>query len=171
MIKIYTYNTSDGFTLIEMVLYATIASLVIAGVSMFLATVLQSRARSTAISEVEGQGIQVMQLITQNIRNASTTSTPSAGSTAASLSLTMLSGYTPVVFSLATGTLQVKEGANAAVSITNTDVTASNLSFTNLGLSSTTGSVQVKFTLTLNNFSPTNGSSYSKTFIDSATVR
>lgn len=66
----------QGFTLIELLLYVAIIGAIILSVSGFLSLIMSSRIKNQAIAEVEQQGIQVMQTLTQTIRNASTISIP-----------------------------------------------------------------------------------------------
>ena len=75
MIKLQTTNyklsTISGFTLVELLLYVGISSAILLASSLFLATLLESRIKNQTIAEVEQQGLAVMQIITQDIRNAS----------------------------------------------------------------------------------------------------
>jgi Tfp pilus assembly protein FimT len=58
-----------GFTLVEMSLYVAICAILLLVLSSFLSFLLGARVRSQAITEVNQQGFQVMNLITQTIRN------------------------------------------------------------------------------------------------------
>ena len=58
-------KNNRGFTLIELLLYITISSVMLLAISVFLSALLQSKVKNQTIAEVEGQGIQVMQMITQ----------------------------------------------------------------------------------------------------------
>ena len=170
MSVIYITKKAPGFTLIETVLYVSIASLLLLAISFFLTNMLQTRSKSVAIAEVEGQGIQAMQLLTQTVRNAATLSTPAPGASTTALWLVSGTGV-PTVFSVASGTIQIQEASGTPAALTNTKVVASGLSFANLGTASTSGSVRIQFTLTMTNFASTSGFSYAKTFVGTATVR
>ena len=65
-----------SFTLIELLLYVSIVGAIIFSVAGFLSLSMQSRVKNQIISEVEQQGVQVMQSLTQTIRNASIISIP-----------------------------------------------------------------------------------------------
>jgi len=161
-----------GFTLVETILYISIASILLLTISFFLTNMLQTRSKGVAISEVEGQGMQVMQLMTETVRNATLLNTPAASTSSTTLSVNTTSATTsPTVFALSGGVLQIKEGTAAAIPLTNSKVIASGLSFTNFGTASTSGSVRMQFTLTMINFATSSGFSYVKTFIGTATVR
>lgn len=161
-----------GFTLIELLLYVALSSAILLVVSLFLATLLESRIKNQVIAEVEQQGIQAMQIITQAVRNADAINSPSIGTNATSLSInTIAAGNNPTVIDLSSGVIQIKEGVAAAIPLTNSKVTVSALSFFNLSRSSTPGTVRIQFTITVVNTSGKNEYSWSKTFIDTATLR
>ena len=163
---------TKGFTLVETILYISIASILLLTISFFLTNMLQTRSKGVAISEVEGQGMQAMQLMTQTVRNAALLNTPAPGVSSSTLSVNTTSATTsPTVFTLSGGVLQIKEDGVTSIPLTNSKVVASGLSFANFGTASTSGSVRIQFTLTMTNFATSSGFSYTKTFIGSATVR
>jgi len=166
------YSNQQGFTLIELLLYVAIFSVLLLTISLFLQTLLESRIKNQTIAEVEQQGLAVMQLITQTIRNADTINSPAQGTSNTSLSInTYTAGLNPTVFDLSGGALRIKEGVSTVVSLTNSRVTASSLSFYNLSRSSTPGVVRISFTLTAVNNSGRNEYNFSQTFYASATLR
>ena len=166
------HSSQSGFTLIELLLYVGITSIILLVTSLFLSTLLQSRIKNQTIAEVEQQGAQVMQMITQTARNADTINSPATGASAVSLSLnTIVAGNNPTLFDLASGAMRIKEGAGAVVSLTNSRVTASLLTFQNLSRASTPGTIRIQFTLTHINPDGRNEYSFTKTFIGSATLR
>ena len=137
-----------GFTLIELLLYVSIVGSLLLAVSLFFAMTVDARIKSQSINEVDQQGILLMDYITQTIRNADTISAPAAGTSSASLTLTVPTGsLSPTVFDLSTTTAQVQEGVGTAVPLTSDKVAVSNLIFKNLTRSGTPGIVQVSFTV------------------------
>ena len=161
-----------GFTLVEVLLYLAILSIVVLAFSSFLFLSYTSRIRASVISEVEQQGDQTMTLITQNIRNAANVSSPLSGSTSNSLTLTQYTaGVSPTVFDQLGNTMRITEGAGSAINITSNRVNVTNFSFQNLSRPSTPGNIQIKFTLTYASSSNRNEYSYSKTFISTASLR
>jgi Tfp pilus assembly protein PilW len=70
------YKYQSGFTLIELILYVGLASIILSVISAFLFYLLQGQERDQAISDVEQEGAQVMQIITQTIRNADSINNP-----------------------------------------------------------------------------------------------
>ncbi|MCX6793146.1 MAG: prepilin-type N-terminal cleavage/methylation domain-containing protein [Candidatus Falkowbacteria bacterium] len=164
-------NYNQGFTLIELLLYVSLMSIMMMTVSFFATTLVEVRIKNQTISDVEQQGLRVMQVISQTIRNADSVTSPTAGSSASSLSLVVASPNSPTVFNLSSGILQITEAANPAVNLTNSRVTVSGLTFTNLSAVSSPGTVRIQFTVTYNNPSGQNQYNYSKTFYTSATLR
>lgn len=142
---------NNGFTLIELLLYICIVGIIILSVLGFLSLTMQSRVKNQTISEVEQQGLQVMQLITQTGRNADSVNFTTA-------------------FDLSGGVIRVN-GGSGPVALTNSRVTASGLSFQNLSRTGTPGTIRVQFTLTHVNPSGRNEYTFNKTFYDSATLR
>ncbi|HUQ30263.1 MAG TPA: hypothetical protein VM103_01960 [Candidatus Paceibacterota bacterium] len=163
---------TSGFTLVELLLYVSIASFLLIAVSVFLSTLLSARVKNETVMEVEQQGSFVMDVMTQTIRNATAISTPATSTAAVSLSLrTGVASTTPTVFDLATSTLRVTEGVGSSVAFTSADIVASDLLFSNLSGSSTPGTIRIQFTLTAINSSGRNEYDYRRTFYGSATLR
>lgn len=160
-------KSQNGFTLIELLLYVSILAVILLTVSGFLFVILQSQAKNQTIAEVEQQGAFIMQLVTQSTRNATAINSPADGASAATLSInTTTAANNPTVFDLASGVLRVKEGSAAVVPLTNSRVTVSNLTFTNLE-----GAIRIQFTLAAVNPGGRNEFNYSQNFYGSAEVR
>lgn len=161
-----------AFTLIELLLYVGIAGVIMLSVSVLLSLVLQARVKSQAIAEVEQQGQSVTQIFGQTVRNANSITSPSLGTSASSLTLVVPTpSLSPTVFDPSSGTIRIKEGSGSPVVLTNSRVTASNLTFSNLSRAGTFGTIRVSFTLT--HLNPENRQEYnfSKTFYGSASLR
>jgi len=168
----YSLQTHKGFTLIELLLYVALSAILLLSISIFLSTLLESRIKNQVIAEVEQQGMQVMQIVVQTVRNADTINSPATGVSAASLSInTIVSGNNPTVFDLSGGAIRITEGAGSAIVLTNSRLTASGLTFSNLSRASTPGIVRIQFTLTAVNSTERNEYNYAKTFYGSASLR
>lgn len=160
-----------GFTLIELLLYISLISIVALTAMVFLSVLVNQRVRSQVILEVEEQGASAMRVITQVARNATGINSPTAGNSAASLSVSVpTAANSPTVFDLSSGVLRITEGAGAPVSLTSGKVSVSGLSFTNLSRAGTPGTVRISFTLSYN-ATAGNEYNYSKTFISSFSLR
>lgn len=164
--------SNKGFTLIELLLYMAIASIILLALSFIFSILLDSRVKNQTIAEVEQQGLQAMQIMTQTIRNAEAINFPSIGTTASSLSLDIITtANDPTVFDISSGVLRMTEGMGSATSLTNARVVVSGLSFYNLSRAGTPGTIRIQFTLT--HLNPEGKSEYmfAKTFTGSATLR
>ncbi len=170
--KNMTSQCSKGFTLVELLLYISIVSAMILSVSAFLPLLMASRVKNQTIAEIEQQGIQTMQIITQTIRNAEGITSPGTGVNASSATIDVVTtGADPTIFDLSGGVLRITQGTESAVALTNSRVTTSSLTFYNLSRASTPGTIRIQFTLTHNNPSGRNEYEYAKTFYGTATLR
>lgn len=166
------FKTNYGFTLIEMLVYTAIFVLMISALAAFMSTLSQSRIRNQAMLEVNDQGVQVLRIITQNLRNATVINSPSIGTSVGTLSVNTISaGTTPTLVTLSGGVLYITQGASPAVALTNNKVAVSNLSFSNVSRPSTFGAVKVSFTVTNSTSSSKAEYNYSNTFYGSGTLR
>ncbi len=165
-------NKNSGFTLVELLLYISIASIIVFTSASMLQFTLQSRVKNQTIAEVEQEGAQVMQLITQTIRNGTLINSPTIGNSGASLSVNVVTGSnSPTVFDLSSSAMRIKEGAGVAVNLTSSKVTVSNLNFQNLSRAGTPNTIRVSFTITYTNSSGRNEYSYTQKFYGSASLR
>lgn len=164
---------NGGFTLIEMLLYVALASILLFIISVLYMLLLQSRIKNQTIAEVEQQGIQAMQQMNQTIRNATAITSPTIGASNAVLTITVpTASKSPTVFDLSGGVLRITEGTtSAALALTSSKVTSSALTFYNLSRSGTNGTVRIQFTITAVNNSGRNEYDYNKTFYGSASLR
>lgn len=170
--KINNLDRRRAFTIIELLLYIALVSVLLLSLSAFWANTIQSRIKTQTISEVDEVGTQAMNLITQSIRNADSVTTPAVGTSGAGLTLTMATaGVNPTVFDLSSGVIRVTEGATPAVNIISDKLAITNLSFQNLSGVGSPGVVRVSFTVTYKNTSGRNEYDYSKTFYNTASVR
>lgn len=165
-------NFKIGFTLVELVLYIGIASAIAFVTTALLFTILGARTKNQVVIDVDQEGQRTMQIITQTIRNTTTINSPTAGLTAASLSLnTPTAANNPTVFDLSAGSIRIKEGAATVVPLTSIHTTASGLQFLNLTRPGTKGTIRIQFTLTYNSTSNRFEYKYAKQFTGSATLR
>lgn len=161
-----------GFTLVELLLYAALLSIIIFSVGIFLNLLLQSRTKNQVIAEVEQQGMLAMQRMTQVVRNSTLINSPATGASGSTLSVTMPQAVlSPTVFALSGGVITMTQGVAAAVGLTNDLVSVSGLTFSNLSRAGTPGTVRVQFTITYINNLGRNEYDYSKTFDSDASLR
>lgn len=161
-------NNSNGFTLIELLLYTAIVGSLLIAIVAFLMLAIDSRVKNQTISEVDQQGIAVIEQITRAVRNANSISTPAQAANGSLLSLNTSAGT--IIFNESLGVIQIQEGASAAIALTNSKVQITNLQFNNLSRSGTKGIVKVSFTISRINTSGKNVYDYQKTFTTSVAV-
>jgi type II secretory pathway pseudopilin PulG len=165
-------QNQTGFTLIELLLYIAIAPAIILAGTLFLSVTLNARVKNQAVNEVEQQGSLILQQLAQAIRSSEAINAPAAGSSAASLSLDALgSSNDPTLFNLNANTLQITEGSNPAIDLSNSRVSITALSFQNVSYSGTPGLIRISFKLSHENPSTRPEYNYSKTFETSAGLR
>lgn len=164
-------RNNRGFTLVEMLLYISLAGiLIVVLISMFTLS-LNARLKNQSMSEVNQQGIAAIEYMTNTLRNATAYTSPAAGASANSLTATVpTASLSPTIFSLNGTILQVKEGAAAAIPLTNSNVQITALSFKNLSRTSTPGVVQINLTVSKTNPSSRNEFDYQKTFTTSVAL-
>jgi len=162
-------KNNRGFTLIELLLYTVIAAGLLLSITAMISLLIQSRIKNQTISIVEQEGTQILQIITQEIRNSTTVVNPSSGTIGDNLQIQNSSGQN-TAFSIADNTLvQTKNGQTTGM--LSNQVLISDLKFINLTPDSTHNSIKITFTLSYNNIAGRNEYSYSQTFYDTATLR
>lgn len=166
-------NKNKGYTLIELILYISLAAVMLLAISMALSTFFEARIKSKVISELDGEGTQAMQLITQTIRNANSINSPLIGINDSSLSLNVIDpSKDPTVFSLVGGEIIIKEGLNSEIPLTNKYQTVSSgLLFENLSRPLTPGTIGISFISSHLNPEGRNEYNYSRSFYGTATLR
>lgn len=143
------HTKARGFTLIELVIYIALLGIIVLSVGEVLLFVRKVEVKQQVVSEVEHQGYFAAETMSSALRNSASITSPTLGASGASLTLATSSGGTnPTVFDLSAGALRASYAGAAAQALTSPKVTASGLTFTNLGRASTSGVVRGQFTLT-----------------------
>ena len=176
MINTYYNQKNSGYTIIEMLLYIAIFSLIIGSILSIAMSIANQRIQNQVTQEVDYQGNLAITNITQNLRNASTINTPTPNNSSTSLSFnTTTPANNPSVYDMVSdqsvNKLRFKEGTVASVYLTSSRVTISNLSFSNRAITGGRDSIYISFTLTYHN--PTNKPQldYQKNFYGVTTLR
>lgn len=153
-------------------LYTGIAAVLLLVITSFFQMTLASKAKNKTILEVEQQGIQVMQLITQTVMNAEAITSPTAGNSSSGAILDLVSvANDPTVFDLSGGVIRITEGAGLAANLTSSLVNVDNLVFENLSKTGTPGILRIEFTISYINNTGRNEYDWSKTFYSSISLR
>jgi len=163
---------NKGFTLIELVIYISLVSIMLLGIASFTKIILQTRTRNQVIAEVEQQGIQIAQILTQTIRNAENIIQPTPSNTNNNLILDVFdASKDPTIFSLNSNIINIKEGAGSQINLNNSRVEVQDLTFQNFSRLDTSGIIKFSFSLNYNNQSGRPEYNYSKVFYGSISLR
>lgn len=148
-----------GFTLLELILYIAIVSVVLLSFTTFALRFAHASAKARVVGEVEYNAKLVQDRMIDAIRHAEAVNDGAStfGSDPGVLSLDMVdAGEDPTVFSLTSddGSFQVNIAGAGDVPITSDRVQITNLFFTDLTTDDELGVIQVQYTVTA--VSPTN---------------
>lgn len=136
--------------------------IILLAITIFIDFIIKSKNNAKYLSEIEEQGRQVMQIMSQNIRQADSITVPAAGVSSSTTTIKMVTpAIDPTSFTLAGGKIQIRQGAGLYTDLTNSEVNVTSLNFTNVSASSTPGAIKVQFTLTAGSFSKNFYATYS----------
>lgn len=165
-------SLTAGFTLIELLVYISISSVVLLIASAFFISLLRSQVKNQVVNEVEDQGREVLQVITQAVRNAQSINSPLPGTSSSTLSLGVSDATkNPTIFDLQEGRVRIKEGEGNAVFLTNSRIVVSGLLFQNITKPGSAGAVRISFTISHINPEGRQEYNYQKEFISAASLR
>ncbi len=154
-------NNQQAFTLIEILLYVTIIAIVTIILTRSIITFSQGQGKVEARTQVNSGIRFALEKIHQDIRSATSVSTPTAGGT--STSLVMDIGGSNVTYCVVSNQVRRAGSGSACNSgspvVTPSELNVTNLSFsrldnTNTILSKTTVSIQTSITASYNSSSP-----------------
>ena len=165
-------SKNQGFSLLELLLYIAILSVISVVLATAFISLNKGRAQAEARIEVNSNIRFVVERITQDINDASSVTLPILGSPSSSLSLIV--GGQSVVYSVSSGVLQRTFGTNPSESITSSSVIADPPTFTmiqnfNSVLVATTTNIQTILNIKYNSASP--DWNYSTNIKSSASLR
>ncbi|HNV97204.1 MAG TPA: prepilin-type N-terminal cleavage/methylation domain-containing protein [bacterium] len=160
-----------AFTLIELLVYIAISTIILFGIVDFVISIDHMKKRGSIIQEVENQGLNIANIITQKIRNADFIISPIVGNAEENLSLNMVSPNAQVSFTLQGTNLEMKDEFGNVEFINNNLVLVSGIKFINLTKSGTQGNIKIEFTLRYNNESLNSIYDYEKTFYTTGSLR
>lgn len=154
-------NTREGFSLLELLIYISILSILVVIISNTFIALSRGSGQSQARGEVDSSIRFAAELIKQDIKGASAITTPVTGGSGPSLTLTRSIGGTPttVTYDVVAGVLRRTEGVAAPVNITNSNITVSSPTFTrventNSFFGTTDISVRINMSFAYNSTSP-----------------
>lgn len=158
---------NKGITLLEVLLYVVLAVIILGVIASFMITFLSTSVKSEVIRSVNEQGSFAMDSMTKDIRAADAITSPTASSTATTLSIVI--GATTTTYSLNNGILEKTTGSTTQ-QITNSDSLVSNLQFKNDSRSGSEGVVRIQFNVSANADTGRFEYNYSEKFINAASL-
>ncbi len=139
-----TPHASRGFTLIEVLVYIALITLIMSSIVGYSLSLGGARARNYVVQNVQSNGRVLLSTLGQQIRASALVSTPAAGTSSNQLVLTMPSGSPGVVFSLSSGRVVMSVVGSPDVFLTDDRTTVSNLVFTNTALAGERDSISIQ---------------------------
>lgn len=169
-------KSNKGYTIIEMLLYIAIFSLIIGSILSVAMSISNQRIQNQITQEVDYQGNLAISNITQGLRNAVSINTPTPANSASSLSYnTPNASSNPSVYDVVSdqgvNRLRFRAGSTGAEYLTSSRVTMSNLSFSNRAITGSKDSIYISFTLTYLNPANKPQLNYQKNFYGVTTIR
>ena len=135
-----------GFTLLELLLYVSLASVTVIIFFSMHALVTQSREKSYHMVEINEQGLQVAQRITQVLRNAVSVDLPQ-GATDDEITVIDPDNGT-IRFFIDSGQVWEQAGSDDPVALTDNKIETASLEFSNVSLPNAAASINIEFNLT-----------------------
>jgi len=164
-------ENNTGFTLLEILLYLGIVSIVLLAVGAIGLNIFFGKAKLTAIGEVSQNARFTIERIGESIRSAEVINNPVQGTFDSTLSLQMANLLeNPTVVDLLDNTIRIRKGTGAITDLTSNEVTVTSLQFSNVSYSNTPGTIRIQMTVEAAN--PENRQEYSfeKTFYTTANI-
>lgn len=139
------FNSKGGYTLIEMLMYMGLLSILLVVMVDLFASSLDAQLESQSISIVNRDGRFLISRLSYDINRAQSIVSPALGSQQATLQLSI--GGVSYTYTANNGNLQLTNN-NGTDNLNGFDSTVSNLSFQTLGNTNGKHTVKVQFTVT-----------------------
>lgn len=166
--------SSSGMTLIEVLLYLSLLSVMVIAVSSFMSLSLQARVKGQTIGEVEQSSSQAMDIILDSIRSSKSITAPTRGNNTTSLNLVMPGLSQTIDFRLTSGKIEMQKNGGGYSAITFDKLAITSLLFANKTKSSSDGapaSITVSFTSDYINNTGRNEYTFGKNFQGTASQK
>jgi Tfp pilus assembly protein PilW len=161
-----------GYSLIELLLYVGLSATIISAVAVFFYFVSFTKTKIQTITEVENEGQMVVEIISQNIRNAQKVNLPNLGESGEVLSLQSANpNEDPIVFSLENGRIKMQKGSSLEFFLTSDRLEVTNLTFRNLSNATSRATIRAEFSIRRKNPTQRAEFSWQKNFYTTANLR
>ena len=166
--KFSFYKNKKGFSLIEMLVYVSVLTIIFLLVINTVLSFTSSYHRLAALRQLDRSGTDSLERLTRDIRNATSIDAANSvfGSASSTLQIiaTQNSVSTTTKFYIPAGTLKLNVNSIVIGPLTNSDVTVTNFNLTSL-TSSNSSAVRIQMTLQATNGSVTVSKKYYSTVI------
>ena len=144
--KIFSTHNKKGSSLLELLIYVAILSILILVMAQMTVTILRTHNSVKLAKDIESAGLSALERMTRDIHNANSINTASSTfSTNPGVLQLNLSGSPSVVkYYIATSTLRLNENGVYVGPLTSTNLTVSNLVFRQI-TTSNTKAVKIEF--------------------------
>jgi prepilin-type N-terminal cleavage/methylation domain-containing protein len=147
MLKRNLGNKKTAFTLIEMLIYIAIIGIVISGFVSYSLSVSGVHNKNYSVVTVQANGRTVLEILSQSIHKAQAVLSPASFATSSYLILDMPGASPNITFSVSNGTLFMAEGNVSTTTVTDSQVSVSNLIFTHRAISTERANIQIDLTI------------------------
>lgn len=165
-------KNTQGFTLLELLLYMAVLAALMLTISVLFSTLLQAKMKMRVMREVDEQGELVLLALTDWVRNADSILLPATGQQSSELSV---ASVVPTVsgrdVTLVNGQLGVSTDGGDWIALTNTQVVVDQFIVTEVSSGSAIPAIRVDMVLRGAASNSRNEYVYSREFITTAGVR
>ncbi|MEX0930556.1 MAG: hypothetical protein WDZ79_02635 [Candidatus Paceibacterota bacterium] len=162
----------NGVTLIELILYVALVSVIIGVTGTVFFGMYATYTRDRQAQFIEAEGSAALTRIRQAIRSAEGVSNIEPGASDSALELVMSDSATdPTVIERDGTTLTISQGGGSPVALTSSLVEVTALAFRNLAAGDEHDTIQISFTLKVPERADTTGEVYEREFVGSAHLR
>lgn len=141
-------KSGAGFTLIEIILYLTLTTIMISILGGIGVNVLLSNAKAHAREEVGYNAHFVFEKIERVIHEAESITGPTGNATSSTLTLTMSDAEKdPTVVTVTEGVVTITKGIGPALALTASEVTVTDLTFSDVSFPGMSPSVRIEMTI------------------------
>lgn len=141
-----TLRQNTGFTLIELMIYFGLLSVLLLFVSQIFLTALETQSSTAARSTIQEDGRYVIAKLTYDINRATSITTPATPSGQLTNTLALVISGSTYTYSLSNNSLVVT-GPSGTDYLTGYDAAVANLQFQRLGNPNGKNTIQINFTL------------------------
>ncbi len=149
----YQRQKMEGFTLIELILYVSIVTIILTSLIPFAWNIIEDGAKSSTQQEVSTAGRYVSERVKYEIRNAAGIDTANSNfdldlATDSTKKLTLLESGPSTVINVVGGIVEISQNGNPAVSLNSNTTKVTSLLFSNYSSSDNkTKNIQFNFTM------------------------